>query len=63
MTPTQAVKAISKTYGACSVGTVAERTGASLNDTALAILSAIDQGKLIEHPTMPNIYGLPQWYN
>ena len=62
MTPTQAVTAIRKTHGACSVGTVAERAGTAINETAQAMVAAIEQGLLIEHPTMPNIYGLPKWY-
>ena len=62
VTAAAAVRAITRTWGACSVGTVSNLLGAGLHETAEAIRQALAEGKLVEHPTMPHLYGLPRWY-
>ena len=62
MTSTQVTRVIAQTFGACSVQTVVDLTGEDPFDVAMAIEDAIEEGKLVEHPSMPNIYGLTRWY-
>lgn len=58
------VQAIKASAGACSVTTVHARLPHHSPSTiAVAIESALREGLLMKHPTLPNIYGLPAWYN
>ena len=58
------VEAVKASAGACSVGTIHARLYRtySVEEVAAAIKGALRAGLLMEHPTLPNIYGLPAWY-
>ena len=56
------IKTVRSMHGAVSVSTIANRLGAEIAEVAEIVVKALESGKLVEHPTIENIYGLPQWY-